>query len=150
MPRKHSARKARSQHRRKPFPVFWGLVAAGVVVVLIVVIIILQAPEASPRRISVEEAYRLYQQGAFFLDVREQYEWDAFHIPNTTLIPRGELSARLDEIPRGRPIVVVCRTGNRSQEGRGILLRAGFEDVTSMAGGVTQWQALGYPVVSGP
>jgi len=44
---------------------------------------------------------------------------------------------------------VVCRSGNRSQEGRDILLEAGFEDVTSMAGGVLDWREAGYPVEVG-
>jgi rhodanese-related sulfurtransferase len=45
--------------------------------------------------------------------------------------------------------VVVCRSGNRSQAGRDILLQAGF-NVTSMSGGLNEWRASGYPVVSGP
>jgi rhodanese-related sulfurtransferase len=83
-------------------------------------------------------------------DNREQFEWDSFHIPNSTHIPLGQLSQRLNELPTDREIVVVCRTGNRSQEGRDILQVAGWNQVTSMAGGVVDWQAAGYPIVSGP
>jgi rhodanese-related sulfurtransferase len=99
-----------------------------------------------PSTISVTEAYNLYQGGAFVLDVRTQEEWDEFHAPNTTLIPLDQLASRLNEVPRERQVVVVCRSGNRSQQGRDILLNAGFEQVTSMTGGLNEWRASGYPI----
>ncbi len=106
------------------------------------------ASQNLPPFVSVQEAYALYQQpDVFFLDVREPFEWDAIHIPNTTLIPLGQLARRVNEVPRDKKIVVVCRSGNRSQEGRDILKRAGFSDVTSMNGGVNAWRALGFPTV---
>ncbi len=101
---------------------------------------------ALPAEISVDEAYAKYPNGAFFLDVRTQEEWDQFHAPQSTLIPLDQLASRVNEVPRDRPIVVVCRSGNRSQQGRDILLQAGFTQVTSMAGGLTEWRSKGYPV----
>lgn len=78
-------------------------------------------------------------------------EWNKYHAPGTTLIPLGELSARLNEIPRDEPIVVLpivvlCRSGNRSQQGRDILLQAGFTNITSMAGRLKTWRDAGYPI----
>ena len=70
------------------------------------------------------------------MDVRTQEEWNEFHAPNTTLIPLDELASRVNELPKDQPIVVVCRSGNRSQTGRDILLQAGF-NATSMAASVT-------------
>lgn len=99
-----------------------------------------------PAEIPVDDAYDLYQDGVFFLDVRTREEWDDYHAPNTTLIPLNELEARLDEIPENEPIVVVCRSGNRSQAGRDILLENGFEETTSMAGGLSTWRDAGYPI----
>ena len=99
-----------------------------------------------PGTIVVSEAYNLYQNGAFVVDVRTVEEWNEYHAPGTTLIPLDQLASRLDEVPRDRQIVVVCRSGNRSQEGRDILLDAGFEQVTSMRGGLNEWRAGGYPV----
>lgn len=98
------------------------------------------------REITTEQAYQKYQAGAFVLDVRTQDEWNQYHAPNTTLIPLDQLQARMGEIPRDKEIVVICRSGNRSQEGRDILLSAGFTRVTSMAGGLKEWSALGYPI----
>lgn len=99
-----------------------------------------------PSTISVSDAYNMYQNGAFVLDVRTQEEWNEFHAPNTTLIPLDQLASRLNEVPRDRQVVVVCRSGNRSQQGRDVLLEAGFEQVTSMTGGLNEWRASGYPV----
>ena len=80
------------------------------------------------------------------LDVRTLEEWNEFHAPNTTLIPLDQLMSRLSEVPRDKEIVVVCRSGNRSQQGREILLNAGFKQVTSMTGGLNEWRAKGYPI----
>lgn len=102
--------------------------------------------QALPPEVTVDQAHELYEQGVFFLDVRTQEEWDQFHAPDSTLITLDQLEGRLNELPQDEPIVVVCRSGNRSQTGRDILLKNGFEDVTSMAGGLTAWQAAGYPV----
>jgi rhodanese-related sulfurtransferase len=103
-----------------------------------------------PAEISIAQAAEMRADGAFILDVRETYEWEELHIPDATLIPLGELESRVNELPRDQEIVVVCRSGNRSLTGRDILINAGFEQVTSMAGGMNQWRAQGFPIVSGP
>lgn len=136
----------------KGFPVWaWGLIAA--VVVLVAGIVIYQSMQPAsvslPAEISVAQAAAKRDQGAFILDVREPVEWQQFHIPGATLIPLGDLPNRLNEVPKDKEIVVVCRTGHRSAQGRDILLNAGFKTVTSMAGGVTQWQAQGLAIATG-
>jgi rhodanese-related sulfurtransferase len=88
--------------------------------------------------------------GAFILDVRQPEEWNEVHISGATLIPLGDLASRVDEVPTDQEVVVVCRSGNRSQQGRDILLSAGYEQVTSMAGGINQWSSAGLETVSGP
>ncbi len=108
------------------------------------------APNSFPREISVQEAAAKRAAGAFILDVRQPDEWSQYHIEGATLIPLGELPSRVNELPRDQQIVVVCHSGNRSAKGRDILLNAGFTQVTSMAGGLIQWQAAGYPTVNGP
>lgn len=100
--------------------------------------------------ITAAEAYQKYSSGVFLLDVREPEEWDENHIPDTTLIPLSELEDRIAELPKNQEIIVVCRSGNRSQEGRDILLENGFTQVSSMSGGLKDWQSAGYPVTSGP
>ena len=123
-----------------------GILAVVALIVYLLVATSSGAGGGLASNISVDEAYAMYQDGAFVLDVREPSEWDEFHVPGTTLIPLGELASRLTEAPRDRPIVVVCRSGNRSQEGRDILLDAGFTNVTSMDGGLNAWRTAGYPI----
>jgi phage shock protein E len=105
--------------------------------------------QALPAEVSVAEAASLRDAGALILDVRETDEWVAGHIPGATLISLGDLASRVDELPSDRTIVVVCRSGNRSAQGRDILQRAGFGSVTSMAGGMIDWIASGLPVQTG-
>lgn len=132
-----------------------GAQIAVLLIVALVVYLLLQMGGANSNTpttntlsstISVSEAYDMHQKGAFILDVRTVEEWNEFHAPDSTLIPLDQLVSRLNEVPRDRQIVVVCRSGNRSQQGRDILLNAGFEGVTSMAGGLNEWRANGFPI----
>ena len=137
---------------KKTFPV-WGLIVLAVALLSLAGFAILQNNQTAvvklPAEISVDQAAKMRDQGAFILDVREPSEWTQFHIPGATLIPLGNLPDRLKDVPKDREVVVVCRTGNRSAQGRDILLNAGFTRVTSMAGGVTQWQAQGLAIATG-
>ena len=137
---------------KKKIPIWiWPLLA--VLVLAVIGFAVLQKPAPAevslPAEISVDQAAQKRDQGAFILDVREPGEWTSFHIPGATLIPLGDLPNRLSDVPKDREIVVVCRTGHRSAQGRDILLKAGFAKVTSMAGGVTQWQTQGLAIAAG-
>jgi len=123
----------------------------GAVAILLIALVSINLGSQSssqtlPNEISVDEAYQKYQEGTFVLDVRTQEEWDEYHAPNTTLIPLDQLPSRVSEVPQDQEIVVICRSGNRSQVGRDILRDAGFEQVTSSAGGLKAWSAAGYPI----
>ena len=95
--------------------------------------------------VSPAEASARVAGGALLLDVREDAEWAAGHVPGATHIPLGTLAARASELPGGTPIMVICRSGNRSQEGRDILLAAGLTEVSSVDGGAKAWRAAGLP-----
>jgi phage shock protein E len=101
---------------------------------------------ALPAEVSVAEAAAKRDAGAFILDVRTPDEWKEFHVPGSTLIPVTELANRVAEVPQDREVVVVCRSGNRSATGRDLLLKAGYPQVTSLAGGLTAWRSAGKPV----
>jgi len=105
--------------------------------------------QALPAEVSTAEALALRESGAFILDVRQPDEWASGHIPDATLIPLGDLASRIAEVPKDRQVVVVCRSGNRSAQGRDILLGADYPSVTSMAGGMKDWAAAGYPTATG-
>jgi rhodanese-related sulfurtransferase len=133
----------------------WIWIAVVVVLVLALGSILLGRRPATregglPAEVSVVQAATMQGGGSFLLDVRQPEEWNESHIGGTTLIPLGELKARVAEVPRDREIVVLCRSGRRSQSGRDILLEAGFERVTSMTGGINAWKAEGRPTVAGP
>ncbi|HZB96504.1 MAG TPA: molybdopterin-synthase adenylyltransferase MoeB [Herpetosiphonaceae bacterium] len=73
------------------------------------------------------------------LDVREPHEWDIVHLEDAKLIPVNALAGHLDELPRDQPIVVYCKTGNRSARATQLLKDAGFRKVQNLAGGITRW-----------
>jgi hydroxyacylglutathione hydrolase len=87
--------------------------------------------------------------GPVILDVRNATEFAGEHIPGSLHIPYGDLAARLDELPRDRPIAPICRGGKRSGLAASILQRAGFEDVVHVGKGVGFWRQGGHPVESG-
>jgi rhodanese-related sulfurtransferase len=147
MSKKNKPAKPSSTRKRSPFWI-WITLAAVAVLAIGAIFLIGRKPDAekSPSEISISQAYGKYQKGVFFLDVRTQAEWDSYHIPNTTLIPLDQLAARVNEVPQDREVVVVCRSGNRSKTGRDLLSQAGYDQVTSMSGGVNAWRAAGYPV----
>jgi rhodanese-related sulfurtransferase len=104
------------------------------------------ARPALPAEVSVAEAAAKRDAGAFILDVRTPEEWNEFHVPGSTLIPIDQLPNRVAEVPKDKEVVVVCRSGNRSATGRDVLLKAGYPQVTSLAGGLTTWRSAGKPV----
>jgi rhodanese-related sulfurtransferase len=102
----------------------------------------LAAPE-----IDVHDAQDRIEQGAFILDVRELDEWTAGHAAGATFIPLGELVQRIDELPRDKPIIAVCRSGARSGRATEYLVNAGY-DAVNMAGGMKAWERAGYEVTT--
>ena len=99
-----------------------------------------------PREVSVAEAAALRDEGAFVLDVRELSEWTAGHIPGATLIPLGELSSRLAEVPANVKVVVVCRSGNRSGVACRQLAAAGLTNLHNLEGGMVAWAQAGLKI----
>ena len=140
--------------KKQAFPTLW--VGLGIILLILAAVIVLpqlgnqEAATTLPLTVSVAQAAELRDAGAFVLDVRQPDEWEQAHIPGATLIPLGELQSRINEVPKDQEILVYCRSGNRSQEGRDILLAAGYENVTSMSGGINDWISQGLPTVSGP
>ena len=78
-------------------------------------------------------------QPTFILDVREPHEYQICRIPNSTLIPLGQLGTRLAELPTdGREIIVHCKMGGRSAKAVKLLEEKGIE-AKNLAGGVLAW-----------
>ncbi|MFB7337560.1 rhodanese-like domain-containing protein [Streptomyces adustus] len=105
------------------------------------------------KRVTVKEAHR-HTQGAHapavLLDVRERGEWDAGRAPGAMHAPLSALvaGAALPQAAQGRSLVVICRSGNRSQQAVE-LLRARGADAVDVKGGMQQWAGAGYSVLDG-
>jgi rhodanese-related sulfurtransferase len=84
---------------------------------------------------------------ARILDVRVDDEWAAGHIEGAVHLPLSQLDARIDQLQRDRPIVVVSTSGQPSAEAAARLAAAGLE-VANLSDGMNAWQAAGLPVVN--
>lgn len=103
------------------------------------------------------EDFRKKHPDALLLDIREQDEYDGAHIKNTHHVPRGilEQSCEWDyaeTIPklvraRKKPILVICRSGNRSVLAALTMSMLGYEDVTSLKTGIKGWNDSDLPLV---
>ena len=82
------------------------------------------------------------------IDVREPAEYHQMHIGGAKLIPLGELSRRMRELPKDREIVCVCASGSRSSSATKMLVAAGYNAI-NMNGGMFTWQRAGLPFKKG-
>jgi len=73
------------------------------------------------------------------VDVREPYEWETGHVSEATHIPLAQVPGRLDDIPRDRDVVMICRSGGRSERARQYLAQQGYARVKNMVGGMQRW-----------
>jgi rhodanese-related sulfurtransferase len=83
------------------------------------------------------------------LDVRERHEFVAVRVPGALLYPTSSFLLRYGELPRDRPIHVICHTGSRSAAVAEFLLRNGWTDVHNVAGGMNAWERAGLEVRRG-
>ncbi len=100
------------------------------------------------KQVGPQEAVRLFNhEDALVLDVREDSEYRDGHIPKAKHIPLRQLKARTKDLEKykDKPIVAVCRTGNRSSHACRMLRQAGFERVHNLAGGMVAWEQAGLP-----
>lgn len=95
--------------------------------------------------INVEKSRQLISEGNLtILDVREESEHAAGHIENSVFLPRGVLEFKIASIPeladKSKPVLVYCRSGNRSALAALSMLQLGYKNVLSMAGGYEAWK----------
>jgi rhodanese-related sulfurtransferase len=87
--------------------------------------------------------------GGIVVDVREQSEYLVGHVPGARLMPLSALAGRIGELPAGRPVYVICASGNRGLTAADRMSGAGI-DAYSVAGGTSGWARTGRPLVTGP
>jgi glyoxylase-like metal-dependent hydrolase (beta-lactamase superfamily II)/rhodanese-related sulfurtransferase len=95
------------------------------------------------------DAMQSRDQGAVVVDVREPEEYQTGHVPGAINLPQAELASRLDELPKDRPLLMVCQSGMRSVRSAQFLRQAGFARVASVKGGTSAWSGAGRPLVTG-
>ncbi|MFL5903169.1 MAG: rhodanese-like domain-containing protein [Solirubrobacteraceae bacterium] len=106
-------------------------------------------PVASVQRMTVPELHERWEDGdrPQVLDVRERSEWDAGRIPGSVFMPYHDIHGVPDGIDPGRPVAVVCASGQRSAVAASLLLRHGARDVIHVVdGGVPLWERSGWPM----
>lgn len=100
------------------------------------------------REVDLDTFAQAHADGALVIDVREPMEYVSGHVPGAQLLPMGHVPSRLDDLPKDRPVYVICASGNRSLAMTSYLMRAGV-DAWSVAGGTSAWESSGRPVVRG-
>ena len=85
---------------------------------------------------------------ALMLDVREEKEFGEGHVVNACNIPMGVLEGRVADIEeyKTKPVIVYCRTGQRSAKAAAILKKQGFTSIYKLSGGMLAWQDANLPV----
>lgn len=86
---------------------------------------------------------------AVVLDVREPQEYQHGHVPGAINIPQADLASRLDEVPRDRPVMIICHSGMRSFRAAQFLNQMGINQVANIKGGTAAWRKAGKAVAVG-
>lgn len=142
---KHKAKQTQTQ--RRP----WWVVASVIGIGLVAVFLMASRPAEnnpavaalSPQQYVADFAQT--DQPHLLVDVRTPQEFAEGHIPGAVNIPVDALASRLAEVPQGQPVVVYCRSGNRSATASQILAGAGYTSIYDM-GAIFDWQAAGLPL----
>ncbi len=120
--------------------------------VLLLVLFVRNETRRGGRSVSPQELVDMVNRhNAVVLDIRERKDFQAGHIVEAVNIPNANLESRLDELKkyRDRPIVVACRMGQNAGAAGTLLRKQGFENVSRLTGGMTEWRNQSLPVVKG-
>ncbi len=110
-----------------------------------------EAPVPSIDATSAEARLRAGEVPApILVDVREPHEFAGSRAVGATHMPMSSLGPRIAELPRDRPLFIICHAGQRSAMVTGYLLANGWTDVHNVTGGMIAWEFQKLPVRSGP
>lgn len=110
------------------------------------------AQERILRSISPAEALQLQQarNDLIFLDVRTPQERSNGAIPGTRLVSIYDLMQGKVDLPKDKPLLLVCAVGGRSYVAAQVMSRQGFQEVYNLSGGIKAWVEAGLPVMQDP
>jgi rhodanese-related sulfurtransferase len=107
-------------------------------------------PSAIPTiDVAAAAAQRGGPDNALLVDVRELDEFATVRVDGAALVPTSTFADRHGELPKDRPLLLICHSGSRSAAATGYLLRSGWSDVVNVAGGMVAWERAGLPVRRG-
>ena len=98
------------------------------------------------KQITAEAARERQAAGAVVVDVREPHEWREGHIDGAVLLPLARIGQLPEQVRREQEVILVCRSGNRSNVAGQALAQAGYADVSNLSGGMIAWQRARLPV----
>ncbi|MGB5598182.1 MAG: rhodanese-like domain-containing protein, partial [Thiothrix litoralis] len=101
------------------------------------------------QQVNTTQAVHIFNQdGSFVIDVREESEVRGGKLKGAKHIPLGQLKNRMVELEsaKTKPVLVYCRSGSRSAHACNLLTKAGFENVSNLAGGIMAWESANLPV----
>lgn len=137
---------------------YLGLAAAVVVTVLVTAVLIYTRPDPIAPAATFNPESPMIAPGTYvnefvtsarphlLLDVRTTGEYAEGHLENSVNIALNELPSQLAAIPTDQPVIIYCRSGNRSAQAAALLRDAGYTQIYDL-GGIIQWQAAGLPVI---
>jgi rhodanese-related sulfurtransferase len=96
-------------------------------------------PELTPAEFCARWPADAQRTSVTLLDVREHVELEIASVSRALHIPMREIPARLAELDRDRPIVVMCHSGGRSRRVAEYLSSNGFAEVFNLRGGIDAW-----------
>lgn len=129
----------------------WYLFLAAAIIIALLVGAPIRARLSGVVSVRPHEAVRIVnRENAVLVDVREAAEYEAGHIPNAVHIPLGEIAAAksLQKL-KEKPVVLYCRSGQRSLQAGSKLRSQGFTQLYNLAGGIGAWQNENLPVERG-
>ncbi|MCE5306111.1 MAG: rhodanese-like domain-containing protein [Acidobacteriales bacterium] len=132
---------------KRILPLVWMGIALGAFAVLWAQTATPAAAKPDPRRISAVELEKMLAASAniFLLDVREPKELEEEGaIKGAINIPLGTLADRLAQVPKGMPVVSICRRAHRAARAADLLEKNGYTGIRTFA--MNDWREKGYPL----
>ena len=127
----------------------WALFAALALILVLLAFVSLGPVLQGVKQVDPTEAIRLLNHdGGVILDVREDSEYQEGHILNAVHVPLGRLKDQLQRLEKykQRPVIMVCRSGQRSADATGLLLKSGFATIYNLKGGLLAWKNANLPL----
>lgn len=100
------------------------------------------------QEVSIDQLTTALNEGAYLIDVREDWEYQDGHVTEAIHMPLNSVSENLGALPKDKKIWIICQAGGRSMTAANYLEAQGF-DVVSVAGGTGDWIAAGKEISSG-